>query len=318
MVCCVSMTIHRKHLKPRAIPCFVLAAAIALVCAPLLFATRNSAQNPPQTGAASPNQTETLPNWSDPEFAKFVYSVVSIKPFKTDDNTGMTLGTHSMPDGYTAAFPIQGLIYEAYKTDHYRIVGGTGGVFSELYLVQAKMDPDVMEALQKLPQERRRIARQHMLQVLLRDYFKVVVRTEIRDVPAYDLEVAKKGPKLTQAADANRANQKFKWSPDGDGTTTSVSAQGQPADSILAVLSAETGRPVYDKTGLTGVYDFTLKYTPKQFLMDSQPPGDATPSHELAPPIEKALEDQLGLRLVSTTGQLEFIIIDHAERPIGN
>jgi uncharacterized protein (TIGR03435 family) len=318
VVCCAYMMLRRTQLKSRAIPCFVIGAAIALVCSPLLFAARNTSQNPAQTGAASPTQTETLPNWSDPELAKFVYSVVSIKPFKTDDNSGMTLGTQGMPDGYTAAFPIQGLIYEAYRTDHYKIVGGTGGVFSELYLVQAKMDPEIMEALQKLPPEKRRIARQHMLQVLLRDYFKVVVRTEIRDVPAYDLAVAKKGSKLTQAADSNPANQKFKWSPDGDGTTQLVSAQGQSADSLLAVLSAETGRPVYDKTGLTGVYDFTLKYTPKQFLMDASAPGDTAPLPQAAPPIEKALEDQLGLRLVSTTGQMEFIIIDHAERPAGN
>ena len=89
-------------------------------------------------------------------------------------------------------------------------------------------------------------------------------------------------------------------------------------DSMLAVLSGETGEPVYDKTGLSGVYDFTLKFTPQRFLMDSQPAGESAPLAETAPPIEKALEDQLGLQLTSTTGQLEFIIIDRAERPSGN
>jgi uncharacterized protein (TIGR03435 family) len=318
VVSSASMNLLRTELKSRAIPCFMIAGAMALICAPLLFATSNSAQNPPQTSAAGPTQTETLPDWSDPELAKFVYSVVSIKPFKGDDNQGTSLGTAFTPDGFTAVFPVHGLIYEAYRTDHYRVVGGTGWMLSEYYSVEAKMDPDVMEALQKLPQAKRRIARQHMEQVLLRDYFKVVVRTEIRDVPAYDLVVAKKGSKLTRAVDTSPANQKFKWSPDGDGTTTSVSAQGQPADSLLAVLAAETGRPVYDKTGLTSRYDFTLKYTPKQFLMDSHPAGDSVPLVQTAPPIEKALEDQLGLKLASTTGQMEFIIIDHAERPIGN
>jgi uncharacterized protein (TIGR03435 family) len=52
--------------------------------------------------------------------------------------------------------------------------------------------------------------------------------------------------------------------------------------------------------------------------MDSQPAGDTAPLPQTAPPIEKALEDQLGLKLASTTGQMEFIIIDHAERPSGN
>jgi uncharacterized protein (TIGR03435 family) len=302
-------------MKFKAIPCLVLAAAMAL-----LSSAGITAQNAQQSAAASSAQNETLPNWSDPELAKFVYSVVSIKPFKTDDTSGQSLGTRSSPDGYTAAFPVQGLIYEAYRTEKYRIVGGTGGgVFSELYLVEAKMDPEIMDALQKLPAEKRRIARQHMLQVLLRDYFKVVVRTEIRQVPAYDLVVAKKGPKLTQAADAKPENQKFKWAPEGNGTVQTVTAQGQPVDSILAVLSADTGRPVYDKTGLTGLYDFTLKYTPSKFLMDSPSTDDSAPLlAQSAPPIEKAVEEQLGLRLSPTTGNMEFIIIDHAERPAGN
>jgi uncharacterized protein (TIGR03435 family) len=298
-------------LKPRTIPCFILAAAIAVIPS-----TGISAQNAPQSGTASSAQTETLPNWSDPELAKFVYSVVSIKPFKTDDNSGRSFGDQDMPDGYIAAFPVQMLIYTAYKTNHYRIVGGTGWIQSENYLVEAKMDPEVMEALQKLPSAKRRTARQHMLQVLLRDYFKVVVRTEIRDVPAYDLVVAKKGSKLTPAADTNPANQHTESSMNG--TVTSFTFKGEQVNSLLGLIGSQTGRPVYDKTGLTGVYDFALKYTPKQYLMDSQPAGGTAPLPESAPPIEKALEDQLGLKLASTTGQMEFIIIDHAERPSGN
>ena len=297
----------------RAIPWILLAVAIAMVCA-----NGSTAQNAAQTAAANSAQYETLPNWSDPELAKFVYSVVSIKPFKTNDNTGQTLGTRGTPDGYTAAFPVQGLIYEAYRAEQYKIVGGEGGgVFSELYLVEAKMDPEIMEALQKLPPGKRYLARQHMLQVLLRDYFKVVVRTEIRQVPAYDLVVAKKGPKLTPAADTKPENQKLKWVPDG--TVQSVTALGQPVGSVLAVLRSETDRPVYDKTGLTGIYDYVLKFTPSKFLTDSPPVEDGASSPaQAAPAIEKALEEQLGLRLSPTTGNMEFIIIDHAERPIGN
>ena len=154
-------------MKLKTIPCFVVAAAISL-----LFSTQNIAHSALQNPAVSPGQTETLPNWSDPELAKFVYSVVSIKPFKGDDNGGRSLGTRSSPDGYTAVFPLHGLIYEAYRTDHYRVTGGTGWVMSDMWSIEAKMEPEIMEAMQKLAPEKRRIARQHMLQVLLRDYFK--------------------------------------------------------------------------------------------------------------------------------------------------
>jgi len=173
-----------------------------------------------------------------------------------------------------------------------------------------------MEALQKLPPAKRWIARQHMLQVLLRDYFKVVVRTEIREVPAYDLVIAKKGFKLKQVADAGPLLQDFKWSTEG--TTQLVSANGQPVSALLSVIRGDTDRTAYDKTGMTGVYDFTLKFRPKRFLMDSQPPGESVPMQESAPSLEKALEEQLGLKLQTTTGSMEFIIIDHAERPSGN
>lgn len=104
-----------------------------LICATNARAGRNSAQTSAQSSAASPGQFETLPDWSDPEFAKFVYSVVSIKPFKENDTGVMSsLGTQWTPDGYIAAFPVHGLIYEAYKTDHYKVVGGSGWIISEM------------------------------------------------------------------------------------------------------------------------------------------------------------------------------------------
>ena len=295
-------------MNPRTIFYLLLAGAVAVVSV-----SGNRAQTSAQSSAASPGQFETLPDWSDPELAKFVYSVVSIKPFKGDENGGRSLGDQDTPDGYVAAFPVHGLIYTAYKTDHYRIVGGTGWILSENYLVEAKMDPEVMEALQKLPPAKRWIARQHMLQVLLRDYFKVVVRTEIRPVPAYNLVVSKKGPKLKQVGEVGPRSQKLQWSTEG--TMELVTAQGESVMSLLGTLSVEKGCPVYDKTGLTGAYDFVLKYTPKRFLMDSQPPGESAPPQVNAPSLEKALEEQLGLKLQSTTGSMEFIIIDHAERP---
>ena len=89
-------------MKLRTIPCFAIAAAISL-----LFSTPNVARSVLQNPAVSPGQTETLPDWSDPEFAKLVYSVVSIKPFKGDANGGRSLGTRALPDGYTAIFPVE-------------------------------------------------------------------------------------------------------------------------------------------------------------------------------------------------------------------
>ncbi len=76
---------------------------------------------------------------------------------------------------------------------------------------------------------------------------------------------------------------------------------------------------MYDKTGLTGKYDFTLKYSRDN--LSAAPPGPdgvAAPPLGAAPPLAKALEEQLGLKLVPARGNVDVIVIDHVERPSGN
>lgn len=294
------------------------AAGLAVIAAPILFGLASAAPSRAQSQSQTQNtagtaQTETLPAWSDPEYAKFVYSVVSIKPFKGDANEGRSLGTRDTPDGYSAAFPVEGLIYEAYRTEHYRVSGGSGWMESEMYSVEAKMDPDVMEALQKLSPEKRRVARQHMLQVLLQEYFKTVVHTEIRQVPAYDLVIAKGGPKLKESPAFTGPGIGMRNM--ASGGTRTVEFKGVEIGHLVTFISNTTGRPVYDKTELTGTYEITLRFAADSLAASA--PGEP-PAESDAPPLKKALEEQLGLKLVSAMGPMEYIIIDHAERPAGN
>ena len=81
-------------------------------------------------------------------------------------------------------------------------------------------------------------------------------------------------------------------------------------------LSNELNRPVTDKTGLTGVYDFELKWSP---LVLPATPVDPVPAMDPdRPSIFTALEEQLGLRLESGKGMVEVLVIDHSERPLKN
>jgi uncharacterized protein (TIGR03435 family) len=81
-----------------------------------------------------------------------------------------------------------------------------------------------------------------------------------------------------------------------------------PLDSVANSLSNETGRIVIDKTGLTGNYDLTLKWTPEQ----QRTADDSGPS------VFTALEEQLGLKLVPAKGPVDTIVVDHIERPSEN
>jgi uncharacterized protein (TIGR03435 family) len=101
-----------------------------------------------------------------------------------------------------------------------------------------------------------------------------------------------------------------------------LSAQGAPLNTLADSLSRLLGRVVLDKTGLTGLYDFELKWTPDESqgqmfkgpdIGDSPPPADAS-----GPTIFTAIQEQLGLKLESQKGPVEVLVIDHVERPTEN
>jgi uncharacterized protein (TIGR03435 family) len=74
---------------------------------------------------------------------------------------------------------------------------------------------------------------------------------------------------------------------------------------LVWLLRLQTGRPVVDKTGLTGNYDFELQWSA----------GDPPPADSAAPSIFTAVQEQLGLKLESTKGPVDVLVIDRAERP---
>jgi uncharacterized protein (TIGR03435 family) len=76
-------------------------------------------------------------------------------------------------------------------------------------------------------------------------------------------------------------------------------------------LTGRVNRDVIDRSGLSGTYDFVLRWTPENF---QNPAGNAGPSRD-GTLIFTALQEQLGLRLDAQRGPVEFLIIDRVERP---
>ena len=146
------------------------------------------------------------------------------------------------------------------------------------------MGEDDVPAYKALSNEQRGL----MLRALLADRFKMVAHTESRELPIYALVVAKGGPKFHQADPGNTYANGL-HGPDGKGTgpgmmrmgPTYIEGQAIPIEQLLGLLTQNTGRMVVDKTGLTGKYDISLKWTPD--LSSSASPGgspavDAGPS----------------------------------------
>jgi uncharacterized protein (TIGR03435 family) len=151
-----------------------------------------------------------------------------------------------------------------------------------------------------------------MQQALFEDRLKLKVHFETREMPIFALVVAKGGLKMHEAKPGDTYANGLKG-PDGKafgGGSSMVgsgkmTAQGMSMDSLAAQLSGTTSHVVENKTGLTGVYDFTLQYADSD-----RPSSDST-----APSIYTALEEQLGLKLESTKGPVQVLVIDHVERP---
>lgn len=224
------------------------------------------------------------------------YEVVSIRPCKS---TGYSK-VDRMPNGLSVRnFTLWQLMFGAY--DLYtedQVSGLPGWAFSSQFDVEAKMDDLALATFQKLTQEDQARQLHLMNQSLLADRFKLKIHHENKERSIYALVIAKGGAKLTSDAT---------WSGGMSGGGR-IEYRGAPIDYFIRSLSSEVGRTVVDKTGLTGTYDFIVKFAPDEM----QGSNDSEPS------LFTALEEQLGLRLVSTKGLVDTIVVDHVEKPSAN
>ena len=168
-----------------------------------------------------------------------------------------------------------------------------------------------------------------MMKAALADRMKVAVHIESRDASVYNLVVAKNGPKFKEAQTTDTAALKERH-PDGmaipGGTMMSRGSDGElnffgaSMESLTQVLSSIAGRPVQDRTGLTGRYDFSVQIG----LPPPPPPGQqlAGPSvgavDSTTSSIFTTVQEQLGLKLEPAKGTVETLVIDHVERPSEN
>jgi uncharacterized protein (TIGR03435 family) len=247
----------------------------------------------------------------------FKYDVVSIKPNKS---SGIALHTNlnnlETPDGFTAtSVTMQTLIRQAYGVglgyafDDGKVSGASAWLDSETFDVQAKMDATIADQLQKLSQDQRRLARQQMLQALLADRIKLAIHRETKDLPVYWPVVAKNGPRLQESKPSDTTSSNVRNSV-GEGERTGggpVPFHAAAMSALERFLSGRLRRPVLDKTGLIGTYDFTLQW--------SRDDGQQDPN---GPSLFTAVQEQLGLKLESEKAPANIIVIDHVERPSGN
>ncbi|HEY3739933.1 MAG TPA: TIGR03435 family protein [Bryobacteraceae bacterium] len=235
---------------------------------------------------------------------RLTFEVASIRPTKPD-GSGPSIIPMSAGQGYEAeSAPVRLMISVMYRIPIANVRGGPSWLDSELWNVEAKADHAYgLDDLHK------------MFRHLLEDEFKLKFHKETKEGQVYALVVDKSGSKMK----TNENPPDFETPIDGH--LGGVAAGKRVSMEYLCYwlqqrLTNDGGRPVINKPGLTGYYDFKLTYMPEL------PPGfdkaNMPPEMLDRPSLFDALRGQLGLKLEAQKGPVDYYVIDHVERPSGN
>lgn len=209
---------------------------------------------------------------------------------------------------------LRDLIQYAYRLQSVQLVGGPDWIANERFDIAAKASGDVPPATPPAAS-----TPMLMLRALLAERFRLRVRRDTREMPVYALVLARSdgqlGAQLRRSeVDCNAvAKGLAPQPPKAERPLCGLNVRGGtmmmgalPISSITEFLSEQVERPVVDRTGLTGAWDLDLKFTPA---------AELSRADSSSPLIFTALQEQLGLKLESTRGPVEVLVIDAVERP---
>jgi uncharacterized protein (TIGR03435 family) len=278
------------------------------------------------------------------------FEVASVKPSNPNPTSPLGMIPMILPSAngrFSATnVPLRLLIRMAYGVHDFQIEGGPSWQMSQRFDITAKAEDGFTGGPQEIVP---------MVKTLLADRFKLKVHTETREMPVSALVIAREdgklGPRLkpstSDCSNAQAEAQKLadaiaKGGPGalagmlpkpGEKRTCAVSpmigaegfgmrADGQPLTMIVQLLTQVTGRIVTDKTGLTGLYDWEIRFDPQALLQVASQAGVNLPAVNLpasdSPSLLTALREDLGLKLESERGPVEVLVIDNAEMPISD
>lgn len=256
---------------------------------------------------------------------------VALEIASVTPNTAGGRGMMGMqPDGRFVATnaTLRVLIREAYQLQDFQIIGGPAWMASDRFDVVVKSRGALPGApAGGVPPVQR------MLRAFLADRFKLNARLETREMPTYDLGLARAdkslGPGLKPstvdcAAMAVRGGGPPQPTPPGErprcgarGGMGRLTAGAFPMSQLAIALSQAVGRPVIDRTGLTGGFDVDLAWTPDPFRKGVAQAGSPAPPgiDPDGPSLFMALQDQLGLKLDFGKGRPQVLLVEGVEVP---
>jgi len=239
------------------------------------------------------------------------FEVATIKPADPDFR-GRYIRMQSTNRFQARNHSLKTLIQAAYNLTPRAVSGGPAWVETDKYEIVAETPGNVRPSLDE---------QMAMLRRLLADRFKLTFHREEKEFSIYALTVAKNGPKLNESKVLPDALPEgppplvFSLSPDG----ASMAGRYATVSELASVLQrAALDRPVVDRTGLSGRYDFDLSFAPDDVQFEGAFAKTPVPTDRGKHDLFAAIQEQLGLRLEATRGPIATLVIDHAEKPADN
>ena len=275
---------------------------------------------------------------SSPTEPAVKFEVAAVRP-NTSGSNQVSMGIQ--PGGrFTAVnMPLVMLIRSAYRLQETQLVGAPDWIRNERFDITAKGEGEFASAVPGGPPARQQL----MLRSLLEERFKLKVHPETREMPIYALVLARGSGKLGPQMSVSTTDCESKAGahtgpppppppPPPPGVKPDIRCgmhrgfgqiTGETQMRTLATALAEiVQRSVIDRTGLSGNFNFDVKWTPDNL---PQRPSGMLPNERIrvngveidpnGPSIFTALQEQLWLKLESTRGPVEVLVLDHIERP---
>jgi len=234
------------------------------------------------------------------------FDVATIKPVEPNEKASRYITMEGTNRFVAKYYTLQLLIAAAYDLSP-KVVSGVPGW----------AESDHFDILALTPGERRPSwpEQMAMLRTLLADRFRLSFHREEKEFSIYALEVAKGGPKLRESTALASDPAQLISTVYAD--HLHLPARNATISDFASLLQrALLDRPVVDETGLTGRFDFDLDWAPDETQFGGE--IAVAPADAQAPPFFTAIEQQLGLRLEATRGNVQAFVIDHAEPPGAN
>jgi uncharacterized protein (TIGR03435 family) len=236
------------------------------------------------------------------------FEVASVKP---SDPNARGSSTGIAPGGVFRGrnVTLKGLLRQVYDVTDFEISGGPAWIDTQGYDIEAKGNgPAVSEEdLMKMTEDQQKQFRAQMqarVRALLAERFQLKLHRETKELPVYALIVAKGGPKFRASTEGPGPRIGFSMSRNAQGKEE-ITASRQTMATLVRNLWSQVGRPVLDKTGLAGNFDFKVAFAVE--LSDTEGPSVFT-----------AFEEQLGLKLEPQKGPVQVLVIDSVEKASAN